>query len=301
MSSDPEAWNKGSYEFDMDRYLERTDERFRTRFKELSIDTLEALKKMPTLFTVEGEEADSRVGYIENIKVRSRSLYLEFSFDPILPVIPKGALPQLAKPFDIDGRFGLHRTHWAIKDADLFFELVKAGFMPQDKVEAALFFRKSKVNASGRTNNIDALNNDHVFIVHGHDEEAKLEAAAFVRSVGLTPIILHEQANQGMTIIEKIETYTNVGFAIVLYTPCDFGNARNVVAQGLNSRARQNVVLEHGYLMAKLGRRRVAALVKGRIETPNDISGVVYIDFDAVGNWKNELVRELQVAGVPLR
>lgn len=288
MSADTEAWNKGSYEFSIDRYLEGTDARFRDKFKDLNLDTLETLKQMPTLFTVEGEQVESKVGYIDNIKIRSKRIYIEFHFDPILPTIPIGALTQLARPFDIEGRFGLHRTHWSIKDADLFFELVKAGFLQQDKVEAAVFFRKSKLVANGRPNNIDALNNDHVFIVHGHDEEAKQEAAAFVRSVGLNPIILHEQANQGMTIIEKIETYSNVGFAIVLYTPCDFGNARTVVAQGLNARARQNVVLEHGYLMAKLGRRRVAALVKGRIETPNDISGVVYIDFDAVGNWKHE-------------
>lgn len=300
MSFDEEAWSKGSYEFEIDRYLERTNERFRTKFKDLNLDTIEALKQMPTLFTVEGEKAESRIGYIGTIKVRSKRIYIEFSFDSILPAIPRGSLIQLGGPFDIDGKFGLHRTHWAIKDADLFFELVKAGFLPQDKVEASLFFRKSKTASTRNYNNIDVLNNDHVFIVHGHDEEAKHAAASFVRSVGLTPIILHEQANQGMTIIEKIETYTNVGFAIVLYTPCDFGNAKHIVANGLNARARQNVVLEHGYLMAKLGRSRVAALVKGPIETPNDISGVVYINFDTAGTWKHELKRELQVAGVTL-
>ncbi|AZZ35420.1 DNA-binding protein [Bdellovibrio sp. qaytius] len=299
MSSDPEAWDKGVYEYPLDRFLEGTDEKIRAKYKDLNLVNLEALKQLPTLFTVEGEQKESRIGYIENIKVRSKALYIEFAFDPILPLIPQGALKQLDKPFDI-GRWGLNRTRWMIKEADLFFELVKANFLIQKQVDAALFFRKHNSHGANRQNNIDVLNNDHVFIVHGHDDEAKVEAVSFVKSVGLTPIILHEQASQGKTIIEKIEAYTNVGFAIVLYTPCDLGSAKNVAYKGFNPRARQNVVLEHGYLMAKLGRSKVAALVKGSIETPNDISGVVYINFDSQGNWKNELRRELSVAGAPI-
>lgn len=89
-------------------------------------------------------------------------------------------------------------------------------------------------------------------------------------------IILHEQASSGRTIIEKIEQFTDVGFAVVLYTPDDIGNAKDN-ADDLQLRARQNVVFEHGFLIGKLGRDRVVALVDGAIELPNDISGVVYI------------------------
>lgn len=64
-----------------------------------------------------------------------------------------------------------------------------------------------------------------------------------------------------------------------------------------NYRARQNVVFEHGYLIGKLGRSRVAAVVKGAVETPNDISGVVYVSLDAQGYWKEELKKELRSAG----
>lgn len=158
---------------------------------------------------------------------------------------------------------------------------------------------QKKIN-SYLASNIDTLNNDHVFIVHGHDSEVKNEVSTFIREIGLTPIILHEQASQGKTIIEKIETYTNVGFAVVLYTACDQGNDKASIEKTntLNPRARQNVVLEHGYLMAKLGRSRVTALVKGKIETPNDISGVVYIPFDDHKTWKVELLKELRSAGV---
>ncbi|WP_201777687.1 TIR domain-containing protein [Ornithinibacillus californiensis] len=134
-----------------------------------------------------------------------------------------------------------------------------------------------------------------VFIVHGHDNAAKQEVARFVERLGLEAIILHEQVNLGKTIIEKIEENTNVGFAIVLYTPCDEGKVKGT--GDLKDRARQNVVFEHGYLIGKLGRERVSALVKGDIEKPNDISGVVYIDMDESGGWKVPLFREMRSVG----
>jgi predicted nucleotide-binding protein len=117
----------------------------------------------------------------------------------------------------------------------------------------------------------------------------------FIESLGLTPIILHMQASSGRTIIENIEHYSNVGFGIVLYTPCDVG----LKAGTLNGsyRARQNVVFEHGYLIGKLGRPRVAAVVKDTVETPNDISGVVYVPLDAQNTWKEELKKEMRSVG----
>lgn len=139
------------------------------------------------------------------------------------------------------------------------------------------------------------LDTTKVFIVHGHDNEAKYTTARFVEKLGLEAIILHEQASKGKTIIEKIEDHSNVGFAIVLYTSCDVGKSKD--GQELKSRARQNVIFEHGYLIGKIGRENVCALVKGDIEKPNDISGVVYIDMDVHGAWTISLAREMKSAG----
>lgn len=137
-----------------------------------------------------------------------------------------------------------------------------------------------------------------VFIVHGRDNETKQEVGRFIESIGLEAIILHEQASSGMTIIEKIEHYSSVAnFALVLYTACDQGRGAHEAKVHHRNRARQNVIFEHGYLMAKLGRRNVCALVKGDIETPNDISGVVYVTLDAAGAWKVEVVKELKACG----
>lgn len=143
-----------------------------------------------------------------------------------------------------------------------------------------------------------ARNKRKVFIVHGRDNEAKYEISRFIEQLGLEAIILHEQANAGMTIIEKIEHYSNdADFALVLYTGCDHGRGVHESDVPLKNRARQNVVFEHGYLMAKLSRKNVCSLVKGKIETPNDINGVVYVPLDPNSGWKNSVAKELTACG----
>lgn len=119
---------------------------------------------------------------------------------------------------------------------------------------------------------------ERIFIVHGHDGEAKERTARFVEKLGFKPIILNEQVSRGLTIIEKIEKYSNVRFAIVLYTPDDLGNTESEAKNGILSlRARQNVIFEHGFLIGKIGRENVVPLVAGNVELPSDISGIVYI------------------------
>ena len=140
------------------------------------------------------------------------------------------------------------------------------------------------------------MDKSKVFIVHGHDNAAKEAVARFVEKIGLKAIILHEQASSGNTIIEKIEANSNVGFAIVLYTPCDLGRSKEEKDQ-LKPRARQNVIFEHGYLIGKIGRKNVSALVKGDVETPNDISGVVYIKMDEADSWKYAVGKEMKARG----
>ena len=155
---------------------------------------------------------------------------------------------------------------------------------------------------SANSKMVVARNKRKVFIVHGRDNEAKQEVARFIESIGLQAIILHEQASTGMTIIEKIERYSgDADFALVLYTPCDLGRGVHETKVPARSRARQNVVFEHGYLMAKLGRENVCALVKGEIERPNDISGVVYVGFDVQGSWKTEVAKELRACGYDIK
>lgn len=137
-----------------------------------------------------------------------------------------------------------------------------------------------------------------VFIVHGHDEEMKQAAARIVFRLKLNPIILHEQANEGRTLIEKFEKNSDVQFAIVLLSPDDLGYVAKCDPATARHRARQNVVLELGYFVGRLGRSRVFALKRdGDLELPSDLSGIVYTSYDVGGKWQFELARELKAAG----
>ncbi len=154
------------------------------------------------------------------------------------------------------------------------------------------------LNEDDRKEDKKIMNSNRVFIVHGHDDAAKQEMARTLEKAGFEAIILHEQASAGMTIIEKIESYTDVSYAVVLYTACDLGRDKNAEQSEERFRARQNVVFEHGYLIGKLGRNRVSAIVKGDVETPGDISGIVYTEMDSKGAWKYELAKNMQAVGI---
>lgn len=141
--------------------------------------------------------------------------------------------------------------------------------------------------------------NKKVFVVYGHDDTAKLQLEALLRRWDLEPIILDQQASAGQTIIEKLEEYgSDVGYAIILATPDDEGKAKTETEY--KSRVRQNVVLELGMFLAKLGREKVAILLKEttNFEKPSDIQGLVYIPFqNRVDEVAINLIRELARQG----
>lgn len=138
-------------------------------------------------------------------------------------------------------------------------------------------------------------NNDEIFVVHGRDSPAKIEVARLIERAGLKAVILHEQPNQGRTIIEKFEAHGSAaGFAVIVVTPDDIGGLDK---DHLQPRARQNVIGEMFWFAGRLGRDRVCALKKGDVEMPSDFAGVGYTEMDERGAWKQELLRELQAAG----
>lgn len=142
----------------------------------------------------------------------------------------------------------------------------------------------------------DDVDLTRAFVVHGHEEAPREAVARFLESLGIEPVILHEQANRGMTLIEKLEHYADVGFAVVLLTADDTGQSVKPGAVSM-PRARQNVILELGYFVGRLGRERVCALYMEGLELPSDWDGVVWVGLDRRGSWKLELARELKTAG----
>jgi len=158
------------------------------------------------------------------------------------------------------------------------------------------FFESPRVQPLPQAEELMTTNhipNKKIFIVHGHDDGAKEEVARFVEKIGLKAIILHEKTDNGQTIIEKFEKHSDVGYAIILYTPCDEGKAKE--EEIYSKRARQNVIFEHGFFVAKLGREKVCALIKDGTEQPSDLSGILFKAMK--GTWKYDVIGELKAAG----
>jgi len=285
-----ESWDSNLYEFDKNRVaIEYTVDEISERYKSLNDNAIKELKSLPTLFVIENESTASRIGYITDIKLRLKTVKIEFEINKNIPELPIGSIESLRTEFGL-GKWELSRTHWAIKDENLFNILLRKNYITEEHLS---ILEKDK-NILIQPNN-EIIDTSKVFIVYGHDEIAKMDISTFICDLGLEPIILHQQASSGRTIIEKIDAYTNVGFAIVLYTPCDIGAKKGNLTSSY--RARQNVVFEHGHLIAKLGREKVTALVKGKIEIPNDISGIVYIALDENERWKEDIKVEMRSIG----
>ena len=136
-----------------------------------------------------------------------------------------------------------------------------------------------------------------VFVVHGHDQGLREAVARFLERLGLHVVILHEQPNQGRTLLEKFEAHSTVGFAVVILSPDDTCQDRSGAPA---YRARQNVIFELGYFFGALGRQRVAALYVPGVELPTDVGGLSYIEADPKEGWKFHLAKELAAAGLPV-
>jgi predicted nucleotide-binding protein len=140
---------------------------------------------------------------------------------------------------------------------------------------------------------------DAIFIVHGHNDALKIGVDSFLRrATTVEPVILHNEANRGQTLIEKFEAAgARAGYAVVLFTADDVGAAK-AKKDELNPRARQNVVFEFGFFVGAIGRDHVAVIHEPGVELPSDLNGLVYIPHDDAGAWKALLLRELKAAGI---
>lgn len=146
-----------------------------------------------------------------------------------------------------------------------------------------------------------------VFIVHGHEIAAKAELEVFLTEIGLQPIVLHRQPDEGQTIIEKFEKHSDVGYAFVLLTADEV--AYLVKDAGLpegkrpeERRARPNVIFEFGYFVGKLGRSRVCALHSGNVMLPSDLNGLLYKRYEKqIQEVAYEIMKELKAIGYRLK
>ena len=174
--------------------------------------------------------------------------------------------------------------------------LDSANAILESMIEEIEEYWEDDVNASTPPSpeKISRPDTNKIFVIHGRDTGTRDMVARFLEQLKLKPVILSEQSNKGLTIIEKFEKHSEVGFAVALLTPDDTGSLES---EKKKPRARQNVIFELGFFIGRIGRERVCALTKGEVEIPSDYSGVVYIVLDDSDGWKFQLRKELKDAG----
>jgi len=191
-----------------------------------------------------------------------------------------------------------------------------AGYRLKIKQGSAVFcMNNGKIFAIGKLkgsltkliddNRMMLSDNDAVFVAFGHDRAAKEELLQLLQDHHLTPIIIDKLPTDGRTIVEQLEHYIpKAYYGIVLATPDDIGFEKNH-PEHPKYRARQNVVLELGMLLSKLGRKKVMLLTKTtkdyEFECPSDIDGVLYKEYkEHISEVEIKIIRELQSAGYKL-
>jgi len=144
-----------------------------------------------------------------------------------------------------------------------------------------------------------------IFIVHGHDPEARDQLELALHRLGLEPFVLMNTSGGGKTIIEALEgkigrDYSS-DFGIVLMTPDDVGYAKREGQERAEPRARENVILETGMLLSSLTRERIAIVVKGHVEIPSDLQGIIRYHYnDHVREIVPKLCQRLKETGFDL-
>ena len=156
------------------------------------------------------------------------------------------------------------------------------------KAELEGIFASHEAEGNSAVVTVPKRERTRIFVVHGHDTGALEQLELVLRRLGLDPYILQNNDGESKTLIEALEQriYKEAAFGIVLLTPDDFGYPKSKSDEDRQPRARQNVILELGMVLASLGRERMVLLKKGALEIPTDVSGIIYLEF-------NEHVKEV--------
>ena len=183
--------------------------------------------------------------------------------------------------------------NWWPKSGTIQFQGPESG---KSEIENAFGMLDGVGNSSPSDNGASQTTSKTIFIVHGHDHDARDQLELILRRLELEPNILMNRSPDGKTIIEALEGQIGYNpqadFGIVLLTPDDFGHPKDD-SDKMEPRARQNVILEMGMLLSSLTRERMAIIKKGHVEIPTDLQGVIY-------HCYNDHVKEVALRCAPI-
>ena len=154
------------------------------------------------------------------------------------------------------------------------------------------------LDASNQTLDLDPF----VFIVHGRDERALEDLRRTLDDLGVKSEILAERVATTKQLFSLLDdAIVRCAGAFVLMTPDDEG--REAGTRGKTKpRARQNVIFEAGILSSRLRRiGRVQFLVQTSVELPSDIKGLLYVEFDHIGECRDNIKAALTDWKIPMK
>lgn len=121
------GWANGRDTMFAGRTFEYTAEHLNKRFKPQGVLDFDALVRLPTLFLEESHGTGGQVvhvGTITRARVAGQDIALEYVYDPTIPAFTNDILQGFAVELGIV-EFEFARTHWAVKDVDLFRVLMR--------------------------------------------------------------------------------------------------------------------------------------------------------------------------------
>ena len=209
------AWDVSAYEFDRERFSEYTAETLKKRFNNLTASKIEELKSFPTLFCYEGQKEIVRVGYIRRIKERGKSLLIEYELDDVIGWFNFSVIKEKLIQLDI-AEWEMNRTHWAVKDEDLFEILSSAGLVDQ-----------SLVNKNGQPGRVEEIRFKVALSFPGERREYISEVATELKKrLGQGTVLYDKDFTAQLarpnldTLLQKI--YLNNSDLVVVFLSADY-------------------------------------------------------------------------------
>jgi hypothetical protein len=115
----------------IDRLFEYTDDDILAQFKANEKPMLDKMVNLPCLFMEEGRDAQlARVGSIIRARIVGLEISFDFTFDLDIPPLLNSTIAGRSTEFGISSSFEFSRTHWAVKDVDLYRVLLR-NFQPR--------------------------------------------------------------------------------------------------------------------------------------------------------------------------
>jgi predicted nucleotide-binding protein len=189
----------------------------------------------------------------------------------------------------------LRRNHY-IKDLEKFHnELIDLPFSmsSSDKLK----FRKVQKHIVDLLYQIQE-ENKKIFVVHGGDDHMFDKVTAFLGRLRLDYVVIEDKAKE-----RKLKDFKKIAqecaYAVILFSADEV--AKNLSGTSPERiRVSQNVIFQMGYFLSHAGRKNLVILhtEDKEIESPFDFDDVAFAPFDALGNWKNMLVKEMEKSGI---